>query len=112
MHLKPISNSLRRKLYSVKYRKGSARDEDYAGGVDSGVYAGSGGGGMGRGDYSEYENGMMSGIGGGTYYDGTSGRGGGGQHGRERNDERGRDRSGERGSKRGRHDRDSGRRRH
>lgn len=31
MHLKPISNSLRRKLYSVKYRKGRGRvvDEEY-----------------------------------------------------------------------------------
>ena len=111
MHLKPISNSLRRKLYSVKYRKGSARDEEYSGEFESNAY----GGGMGRGGYSpEYENGMMSGIGGGTYYDGTNGRGGGhGGSGRDRNDERGgRDRSGDRGSKRGRHDRESGRRRH
>ncbi len=115
MHLKPISNSLRRKLYSVKYRKGPTRDDEYGGEMDGHPY---GGGGIGRGGYSpEFDNGMMSGIGGGTYYDGSNGRGGhgggGGGGGRDRHDDRGgRDRSGDRSSKRGRHDRDSGRRRH
>ncbi len=43
MHLKPISNSLRRKLYSVKYRK--PREEDYE---DDGY-------GMGRGYSDDYD---------------------------------------------------------
>lgn len=88
-------------MYSVKYRKGPTREEAYDE-MENGGY-----GGMGRGGYSpDYD---MSGIGGGTYYDGSgNGRSGGRDKGRERSPESNR--------KRSRHDRDkdsgSSRRRH
>jgi splicing factor U2AF 35 kDa subunit len=70
MHLKPISNSLRRKLYSVKYskrRRGIEDDEDDNGfGMENG---GSGGGGY----TPDYEPALMSSMGGGgSYYNDAS----------------------------------------
>lgn len=102
MHLKPISNSLRRKLYSVKYRKPRGGAEEFE-------EEGEGYGMSGRGYSDDYDPSIMgmNGIGGGNFYDGTDSRkpyddrrGGGG---------RDRDRSRSPGSKkRGRHDRDRG----
>lgn len=66
MHLKPISNSLRRKLYSVKYRKGPTREEEYEEVESYGLGS--------KGGYSpDYDSSIMSmnGIGGGTFYDGS-----------------------------------------
>jgi splicing factor U2AF subunit len=61
MHLKPISNSLRRKLYSVKYSK-RKRDDDYD---DEDYYE------NGDGDYSPT---LMSSMGGGgSYYNDATG---------------------------------------
>lgn len=102
MHLKPISNSLRRKLYSVKYRKGPTREEEFEEME-----------GYGRGGYSpEYDPSIMSmnGIGGGTFYDGSKMSAGGGRGGGHYDDrDRDRDRSPGGYKKRSRHDKPSSR---
>jgi hypothetical protein len=75
MHLKPISNSLRRKLYSVKYQR--RRDGDNAGGD------GDGGDEFddenGQGFYDDDDPALMFGGGGDAYNDATGGGGGGGK---------------------------------
>lgn len=76
MHLKPISNQLRRKLYSVKYskrRRGVMQDEEYD------AYGG-GGGENGSGYEPDYSPSLMHSMGGGgAYYnDNVNGGGGGG----------------------------------
>lgn len=76
MHLKPISNSLRRKLYSVKYSKRRRDDEfeEFAGGGSAGA-----GGAYEYGYESpEYSPTLMSSMGGGgAYYNEMNGNGNG-----------------------------------
>jgi len=97
MHLKPISNSLRRKLYSVKSRRPGGREDELEEMEGYGMH----------GNYSPgYDPAMMAsmeGIGGGTFYDGSK-MSGGPQ--RNRQYERSRSRSPS-NKKRSRHDRDS-----
>lgn len=100
MHLKPISNSLRRKLYSVKYRKPRGGEEFEEDGEGFGM--------GGRGYSADYDPSIMgmNGIGGGNFYDGTDSRK---PYDDRRGGDRDRNRSRSPGSKkRGRHDRDRG----
>jgi splicing factor U2AF subunit len=84
MHLKPISNSLRRKLYSVKYSKKRREEEfDEAEGGPVGFEYGAVGG-PGGYESPDYSPTLMSSMGGGgSYYNeisnGMNGGGGGGQ---------------------------------
>ena len=71
MHLKPISNALRKKLYSVKYSKRGRYDDEGGGGAEY------------EEGYDDYSPTLMSSMGGGgAYYNeinnGSGGHGGGG----------------------------------
>jgi len=86
MHLKPISNNLRHKLYS-KRRRPANGDDAYGDGFggDEGGYGGGGydddGYGGGGGGYGGNSNAAMSAMGGGgSFYNDASGGGGGGGH--------------------------------
>lgn len=69
MHLKPISNTLRRKLYSVKYSKRQRMNNGYEEGFDE------------YGHDAMGSPGQMNFGGGGSFYDGDDQPSGGGGHG-------------------------------